>query len=42
MVSQRNHNQAEEDFSDVIAYFRSIDITDWLGGDRKADPKMQG
>ena len=42
MASQRNHNQQQQDFSDVIAYFRSIDITDSLGGDRNADPKNQG
>ena len=31
-----------EDFNAFIAYFRAIDISDYLGGDRKADPMKKG
>ncbi len=31
-----------KDFSNFVAYFRSIDITEYLGGDRKGDPQRRG
>jgi len=33
---------ASNDFSDFIAYWRAIDISDYLGGDREADSKLKG
>ena len=32
----------DEDFCGFIAVLRQVDITEFLGGDRKGDPKMLG
>ena len=33
---------SSKDFNDFIAYWRAIDISDYLGGDRKVDSKLKG
>ena len=35
-------NQEFKDFSPIIAYFRGINLLDYLGGDRKGDPSGKG
>ena len=31
--------ESNKDFNVFVAFWRAIDITDFLGGDRMADPK---